>query len=97
MPADRAYTQRLARVNAYYREYFQGAFTEEEMLKLISLCIDSPPTDCLRPEWHKKNHVHNWRNYATEGLEEIWPTFTPLQKVILAHALQERADMELWN
>jgi hypothetical protein len=97
MPADRAYTQRLVRVRAYYRQYFQGAFTEEEMLKLISLCIDSPPFDCLRPEWHKKNRTHNWRNYATEGLEEIWPTLSSLQKVIMADALQQWADREHWN
>jgi hypothetical protein len=97
MSKDEVHAHRLAAVNAYYSEYFPKAFTEAEMLKLISLDIDSPPPDALRPEWHKKSRVHNWRNYATEGLEEIWPTFTPLQKVILAHALQERADMEIWN
>lgn len=51
----------------------------------------------LNPEWEKAGRVHDWRNYATEELRRIWPTFTEEQKLVIVDMLDELAGQEHWD
>jgi hypothetical protein len=53
----------------------------------------------LTPNWERSNFdkTHEWRRYVSEEVQEIWHTFTPLQKAALARQAQEQADQEEWE
>lgn len=53
--------------------------------------------DYLNPDWGQSDWVHNWRNYVSEDLQQIWGTFTPLQKIKIARSCQAIADREDWD
>lgn len=55
------------------------------------------PKDFEYPQWEVKDKVHCWRNYASESLRALWPTFSSLQKSIIAENLQSIADDEDWE
>ncbi|HED9671310.1 TPA: recombinase RecA [Klebsiella pneumoniae] len=55
------------------------------------------PEEYLSPEWSDREKVHDWKNYANDGLIEIWDNFTQEQKRIIAKNLQEVADQEEWE
>ncbi len=41
------------------------------------------PSDWAWPKWNEEDRVHNWRNYVTDDLKEIWETFGEnLQKML---------------
>lgn len=51
----------------------------------------------LNPDWSNKGKVHNWRNYVSDELKRIWPTFTSEQKRVVAEAMRDASDMEDWD
>lgn len=56
-----------------------------------------PPHDWNHPKWDVKNKVHNWRNYANEGVQREWQSFTGRQKIMIASMLDSIADNEYWE
>lgn len=57
----------------------------------------SPPSDWDNPNWDIVDHVHNWRNYANEGLQREWQSFTGRQKIIISSSLDYVASNEHWD
>lgn len=55
------------------------------------------PEDYLSPDWESKGKVHDWKNYASDGLIRIWGDFTLEQKLVIAQSLQKAADLEEWE
>ena len=55
------------------------------------------PEEYLSPEWSDREKVHDWKNYANDGLIEIWDNFTQEQKRVIAKNLQDVADQEEWE
>lgn len=55
------------------------------------------PPDWRNPEWHIKDKVHNWRNYVSEEIENMWQTFSDEQKKALAECFDSAADREEWD
>jgi len=49
------------------------------------------------PEWEKANRVHDWRNYATEEIKRLWPSFTEEQQQAIFEMLDEFASREEWE
>ena len=49
------------------------------------------------PNWTTGGRVHNWKNYASEGLKELWSTFTMAQKKVIYDSLEEMAAREEWD
>lgn len=56
-----------------------------------------PPSDWDNPEWEVKDRVHNWRNYANDGLKREWQSFTGRQKIIISSALDGAASSKHWD
>jgi len=56
-----------------------------------------PPHDWDNPEWEVEDRVHNWRNYANEGLRREWQSFTGRQKIMISSALDSMATCEHWD
>lgn len=50
-----------------------------------------------KPDWDYGLRTHNWHNHVGERIREVWHTFTPEQRHILALDAQERADNEEWD
>jgi hypothetical protein len=57
----------------------------------------STPSDYAAPKWDEDDRVHNWRNYISERLREMWESFTDGQKAAIAESAQEAADREEWD
>ena len=55
------------------------------------------PPDYSSPEWSKRTRVHDWRNYISEEVREMWHTFTDEQKAALARQANIEASMENWE
>lgn len=55
------------------------------------------PFDWENPNWKEEDRVHNWRNYVSDEMQEMWHTFTPLQKQAIARAADEIAGREHWD
>lgn len=53
--------------------------------------------DVRHPDWAREWRVHNWRNYITDELKEMWDTFTDAQKLAIARMAEERASAEDWD
>lgn len=52
------------------------------------------PMDYSKPLWNVYEPVHCWRNYVTEDLQDLWPTFTEQQKIALALCFEDLASRE---
>lgn len=57
----------------------------------------SPPHDWSSPEWGSQDKVHNWRNYANNGLKEEWFNLTGKQRIIISSLLDDIAGAEHWD
>jgi len=53
--------------------------------------------DCYNPKWDEAGRVHDWRNYISEEMRAIWPTFTDDQKKIIAANADDEAGNEHWE
>lgn len=56
-----------------------------------------PPKDYLEPEWSVDNPVHNWRNYISTDIKELWSTFDSAQKSAIARQARDQASEEDWD
>lgn len=63
--------------------------------------IDHPdhnvPSDWVNPCWGEEQRMHNWRNYAGNTMQEIWPTFSVEQKQVISERLANIASNEVWD
>jgi hypothetical protein len=48
------------------------------------------------PDWGAGGKVHNWRNYVTEKVRALWPTFTEQRQALYEQA-DEIAGREEWD
>lgn len=55
------------------------------------------PPDWEDPQWHVRDKIHNWRNYASIDLIHEWESFTDYQKQIIASSLNDAACAEEWE
>jgi hypothetical protein len=55
------------------------------------------PDNATNPDWENKTRVHDWRNYASQQLQDMWPSLHPPQMEIIAETLQDIADNEEWD
>lgn len=51
----------------------------------------------LNPRWREKNRVHDWRNYISSRVREMWDSFTLEQKMALVESADEYASREHWD
>lgn len=64
----------------------------------ISYPISDREVDIVtNPDWEHKRKVHDWRNYATEDLRDIWHSLGVTNAVIIFRMLQGIADNEVWD
>ena len=56
-----------------------------------------PPGDWSNPDWSLVGTCNNWRNYASEGLQQEWLHMSGRQRLIIAAMLEEIADKEEWE
>lgn len=59
--------------------------------------IENVPHDYQRPDWDNAGRVHDWKNYISESLINIWDSFTDEQKAAIAASAQDSADNEDWD
>lgn len=52
------------------------------------------PEDYIEPKWEEYEKVHGWRNYVSDRIKRLWPTFTLQQQAALAENFQELANEE---
>lgn len=55
------------------------------------------PEDWQNPDFSKTHKCHDWRNYVSEDVAALWPTFTDEQKQALARCFEEQAERENWD
>lgn len=55
------------------------------------------PSDYAVPDWSNDSRVHEWKNYISKELRQMWGTFSDMQKAALARNAQECADREEWD
>lgn len=55
------------------------------------------PKDYADPDWHSQQMVHCWRNYISDEVIALWPTFTDEQKAAIARQAESFADREEWE
>lgn len=51
----------------------------------------------LNPDWTDTSRVHNWRNYVSDRVRQIWHTFTDEQKIALGEQAAEQSSKEEWD
>lgn len=61
------------------------------------MTLEQCPDDFDDPEWDRDDRVHNWRNYPSDEVKALWPTFTRQQKIALAAMFDEMAGREEWE
>lgn len=50
-----------------------------------------------RPEFEKAQRVHDWRNYVSPAVRDMWGTFTAVQRRAIAEMCDELAGREDWD
>ena len=55
------------------------------------------PHDYKNPDWKSAGRVHEWKNYISDPLREIWHSFSDEQKAKIAHSADESASQEEWD
>ena len=53
--------------------------------------------DWKNPDFENPAICHDWKNYVSEEVSEIWHSFTDEQKEKLAHNFDYMADLEEWD
>lgn len=59
--------------------------------------ITSFHTDWSDPDWKNVGRVHDWRNYITDRIRALWPTFTDEQKGAIYEMAENQASAEHWE
>lgn len=55
------------------------------------------PSDYRTPDWAAAGRVHDWKNYASEWLQEVWPSLSDEQARAVAASLDDVAAAEHWD
>lgn len=55
------------------------------------------PENFRNPIWDEAGRVHDWRNYASEWLREVWTTLSDEQARAIAASLDDIAMLEDWD
>lgn len=55
------------------------------------------PKDFINPNWKSKGRVHEWKNYVSEEVQDIWHSFNLEQKATLSLQAQQQASNEDWD
>ncbi len=55
------------------------------------------PEEYNAPEWNNFCRVHNWHNYVSQDLRDMWHAFTEEQKKALAENAEFQANQEQWD
>ena len=59
--------------------------------------MEYTPSDWAKPKWNEARKVHDWKNYISEEIAQMWHTFTEVQKQALARQADEMAGREEWD
>lgn len=51
----------------------------------------------LNPNWRNTHKVHDWRNYISEEVRNMWETFNEQQKIALMNQANQQAECEDWD
>lgn len=54
-------------------------------------------TQYLNPDWENTSRVHDWRNYISEEMQQIWDTFSEEQKRVIYENTESMANREEWD
>lgn len=49
------------------------------------------------PKWGQTTRVHDWRNYVSDRIKELWDTFSREQRAALIEQADEFASREEWD
>lgn len=49
------------------------------------------------PEWEYVGKVHDWRNYISDRVREMWSTFSDEQLIAIVEQAYEEASKEHWD
>lgn len=56
------------------------------------------PGDEINPQWRRERRSpHDWHNYVSQDVREIWSTFNAEQKKALAECFDDIASNEVWD
>ena len=58
---------------------------------------DFRENEFLNPDWTDKNRVHNWKNYISKEMKEMWDSFTDEQKIAIGENADDMAGDERWD
>jgi len=50
--------------------------------------------DWDHPDWEHQESIHEWKNYVSTEVMEIWESFTDAQKMALSKSYDETAENE---
>jgi hypothetical protein len=53
--------------------------------------------DVCNPCWESAGRVHDWRNYISDEVKELWDSFTDVQRRAIQRQAQQQADDEEWD
>jgi len=59
--------------------------------------MTATPQDWDAPEWANAYCVHEWKNYISTEVQQIWHSFTDYQKKAIARQAEENAEREEWD
>lgn len=51
----------------------------------------------LEGDFTNPGRVHEWRNYISEEVRALWPTFNDEQKIAIARSADDLAGREEWD
>lgn len=49
------------------------------------------------PCWSDAGRIHDWRNYVSKKVQDLWPSFSDEQKEALYEQADEQAGQEHWE
>ncbi len=55
------------------------------------------PKDYMNPDWNEEDRVHNWRNYISVHMQNVWHGFSDYQKAVISENAKEQASSEEWD
>lgn len=74
-----------------------SCFLKKDIPQRDTTHIVNPPSDFENPYFEEKDTVHNWKNYISEEIKEMWVNFTRHQKAAIPRNAYEIATSENWD
>lgn len=66
-------------------------------LKLANTLGFSATKNILNPEWGNNDRVHDWRNYISTQLQDIWNELSLDARIVAYYIAKNIADREEWD